>query len=148
MRLTWIAAAAAAATGMAVPAIAGGEWPDGPNKLWFEGLQRPDNHLNPSRKIDQKSLFCCGIADTVKTKFKVEPGDERYPEDRWYAWLKDDWVLVPSEKIVPDFAPMGKPTCFCSPAPFSALCDRKEGSDDARSVITGYVSLANSRACR
>ena len=67
MRLTWIAAAAAAATGMAVPAIAGGEWPDGPNKLWFEGLQRPDNHLNPSRKIDQKSLFCCGIADTVKT---------------------------------------------------------------------------------
>src|SRR6478609_8649160 len=63
MRLTWIAAAAAAATGMAVPAIAGGEWPDGPNKLWFEGLQRPDNHLNPSRKIDQKSLFCCGIAD-------------------------------------------------------------------------------------
>ena len=103
---------AAAATGMAVPAIAGGEWPDGPNKLWFEGLQRPDNHLNPSRKIDQKSLFCCGIADTVKTKFKVEPGDERYPEDRWYAWLKDDWVLVPSEKIVPDFAPDGQAHLF------------------------------------
>jgi len=79
MRLTWIAAAAAAATGMAVPAIAGGEWPDGPNKLWFEGLQRPDNHLNPSRKIDQKSLFCCGIADTVKTKFKVEPGGRTLP---------------------------------------------------------------------
>ena len=60
MRLTWIAAAAAAATGMAVPAIAGGEWPDGPNKLWFEGLQRPDNRLNPSRKVDQKSLFWGG----------------------------------------------------------------------------------------
>ena len=108
MRLTWIAAATAAATGMAVPAFAAGEWPDGPNKLWFEGLQRPDNHLNPSRKVDPKSLFCCGIADTVKTKFKVEPGDERYPEDRWYAWLKDDWVRVPAEKIVPDFAPDGQ----------------------------------------
>jgi hypothetical protein len=112
MRLTWIAAAIAAAMGMAVPAFAGGEWPDGPNKLWFEGLQRPDNHLNPSRKIDQKSLFCCGIADTVKTKFKVEPGDERYPEDRWYAWLKDDWVRVPAEKIVPDFAPDGQAYLF------------------------------------
>ena len=112
MRLAWIAAAAAAATGTAVPAIAGGEWPDGPNKLWFEQLQRPDNHLNPSRQHDQKSLFCCGIADTVKTKFKVEPGDERYPEDRWYAWLKDDWVRVPSQKIVPDFAPDGQAYLF------------------------------------
>ena len=112
MRLAWIAAATAAATGMAVPAFAAGEWPDGPNKLWFEGLQRPDNHLNPSRKVDQKSLFCCGIADTVKTKFKVEPGDERYPEDRWYAWLKDDWVRVPAEKIVPDFAPDGQAYLF------------------------------------
>ena len=42
MRLTWIAAAAAAATGMAVPAVTGGEWPDSPNKPWFENLQRPD----------------------------------------------------------------------------------------------------------
>ena len=112
MRLTWIAAAIAAAMSTAVPAFAGGEWPDGPNKLWFEQLQRPDNHLELYRKLDQKSLFCCGIADTVKTKFKVEPGDERYPEDRWYAWLKDDWVRVPSAKIVPDFAPDGQAYLF------------------------------------
>jgi hypothetical protein len=121
MRLTWIAAAIAAAMGMAVPAFAGGEWPDGPNKLWFEGLQRPDNHLNPWRNLDQKSLFCCGIADTVKTKFKVEPGDERYPEDRWYAWLKDDWVRVPAE--FPTLRLTGKLICFCSPARFNALSD-------------------------
>jgi hypothetical protein len=25
----------------------------------------------------------------------ASPGDERYPEDRWYAWLKDEWVRVP-----------------------------------------------------
>jgi hypothetical protein len=71
---------------------AGGEWPDSPNKAWFEKLQRPDNDKNPHRQLDPKSLFCCGEADTVKTKFKVEEGDERYPEDRWYAWLKNDWV--------------------------------------------------------
>jgi hypothetical protein len=112
MRLTWIAAAIAAAMSTAVPAFAGGEWPDGPNKLWFEQLQRPDNHLELYRKLDQKSLFCCGIADTVKTRFKVEPGDERYPEDRWYAWLKDEWVRVPPEKIVPDFAPDGQAYLF------------------------------------
>ena len=112
---------------------------------WITAPRQP---LNPSRKVDQKSLFCCGIADTVKTKFKVEPGDERYSEDRWYAWLKDDWVLYRRKRLFPTLRLMGKPTCFCSPAPFSALCDRKEGSDDARSVITRCVSLANSRACR
>ena len=50
--------------------FAGGEWPDGPNKHWFQGLKRPDNAKHPYR--DEKSLFCCGVADTVKTKFKVE----------------------------------------------------------------------------
>jgi hypothetical protein len=102
MRLNWIAAAIAAAMSTVVPALAGGEWPDGPNKL----------HLAPYRNLDPKSLFCCGIADTVKTKFKVEPGDERYPEDRWYAWLKDQWVQVPPEKIVSDFAPDGQAYLF------------------------------------
>ena len=142
MRLTWIAAAAAAATGMAVPAIAGGEWPDGPNKLWFEGLQRPDNHLNPSRKIDQKSLFCCGIADTVKTKFKVEPGDERYPEDRWYAWLKDDWVLVPSEKIVPDFAPDGQALSVSARRHHSVLCATERRALTMRAALLLAVFLS------
>ena len=36
---------------------------------WFENLQRPDNHLHPYR--DPKSLYCCGEADVVRTKFKV-----------------------------------------------------------------------------
>jgi hypothetical protein len=112
MRLTLAAAALAAAMSTTVPAHAGGEWHDGPNKLWFEKLQRPDNHLAPYRTIDPKSLSCCGVADTVKTQFKVEPGDERYPEDRWYAWLKDEWVRVPPEKIVPDFAPDGQAYLF------------------------------------
>ena len=33
----------------AEPCRAGGDWPDGPNKPWFDGLQRPDNQKNPSR---------------------------------------------------------------------------------------------------
>jgi len=92
------------------PLHAGGEWPDGPNKEWFQALQRPDNYKYPHR--DQKSLFCCGVADTVKTRFKVESGDARYPEDRWYAWLKDEWVLIPPDKIVNDHAPDGQPYLF------------------------------------
>jgi len=128
---------------------AGGEWPDSPNKWWFENLQRPDNHLNPYRKTDPKSLTCCGVADTVKTKFKVEPGDAAHPDDRWYALLSSDcpgsgpycvgeatawpncsvvrsycrpddaaaaelveWVLIPPEKIVPDYAPDGRAYLF------------------------------------
>lgn len=92
---------------------AGGEgFPDGPMKNYFQQLERPDNHLNPSRQIDRKSLFCCGEADTVKTKFKVEPGDEKHPQDTWYAWLNDEWVRVPPEKIVPGDAPDGQAYLF------------------------------------
>ena len=80
MRLTLVAAALAAAVSTVVPAHAGGEWPDSPNKPWFEKLQRPDNHLAPYRNIDPKSLFCCGIADTVKTKFKIEPATNAIPK--------------------------------------------------------------------
>jgi hypothetical protein len=44
---------AAIALFMPLKAFAGGEWPDGPNKAWFQNLERPDNHLNPMR--DQMS---------------------------------------------------------------------------------------------
>jgi hypothetical protein len=93
-----------------MPSLAGGEWPDGPNKAWFQGLQRPDNDKHPYR--DEKSRSCCGAGDVVKTKFKVESGDERYPEDRWYAWLDDKWTPIPPEKIVQDHAPDGQPFLF------------------------------------
>ena len=63
-----------------MPAFAGGEWPDGPNKLWFEQLQRPDNHLAPYRNMDQKSLFCCGIADTVKTNLRSSRATNAIPK--------------------------------------------------------------------
>ena len=59
------------------------EWPDGPNKEFLKNLQRPDIYKNPWR--DKHSQLCCDAGDTVKTKFKVEPGDGLHPEDRWYA---------------------------------------------------------------
>jgi hypothetical protein len=31
---------------------------------------------------------------------------------RGAAWLKDEWVLIPSEKIVEDYAPDGQPYLF------------------------------------
>jgi hypothetical protein len=112
MHIRDVAAIMAATISLAMPSeiLAGGEWPDGPNKGWFQGLQRPDNHKNLHR--DEKSRFCCGIADTVKTKFWVVAGDERYPEDRWYAWLKEQWTPIPPEKIVQDHAPDGQPYLF------------------------------------
>jgi hypothetical protein len=104
------AMAAAASLALTTASFAGGEWPDGPNKAWFKSLQRPDNDANPQR--DEKSRFCCDIADTVKAKFKVEPGDEKYPEDRWYAWIKDEWIPIPPEKVVKDHAPDGRAYLF------------------------------------
>jgi hypothetical protein len=92
------------------PSSAGGEWPDSPHRAWFKQLQRPDNRAHSYR--DEKSRFCCDIADTVDTKFKVESGGGPYPEDTWYAWLNDTWVNIPSEKIVPEFAPTGRAYLF------------------------------------
>ena len=94
----------------ALPCFAGGEWPDSPYKAWFENLQRPDNHLNPHR--DEKSRSCCGVADVVDTKFKVESTVGQHPEDAWYAWLNESWVRIPPEKIVDDFAPNGRAYLF------------------------------------
>jgi hypothetical protein len=88
------------------------EWPDGPNKEFLKNLQRPDNWKNPSRWPNPDSLLCCDAGDTVKTKFKVEVRDGSYPEDRWYAWINGEWVLVPPDKIVPDYAPDGTPYLF------------------------------------
>jgi hypothetical protein len=85
--------------------LAHGDWPDGAHKEWFQNLQRPDNAQHPERQLDPKSLFCCGAADVVKTKFMVEQGGDKYPEDVWYAWLNDTWTKIPPEKIVKDYAP-------------------------------------------
>jgi hypothetical protein len=88
-----------------------GEWPDGPMKEWFRNLKRPDGWKNPH--WDEKSRSCCDVADTVKTKFKVEPlGSGPYPEDVWYAWLNEKWVRIPPEKIVNEYAPNGEPYLF------------------------------------
>ena len=78
----------------------------------MESLQRPDNDRNPQRQLDPKSLFCCGEADIVRTKFKVENAGGRYPEDRWYAWLDDAWTLIPPEKILDEHAPNGEAFLF------------------------------------
>ena len=91
---------------------AGGEWPDGPYKDWFQNLQRPDNDSHPERKLDPKSLSCCGAADVVRTKFRVENNGGQYPEDTWFAWLNESWTRIPNEKIVKDHAPNGQPYLF------------------------------------
>jgi hypothetical protein len=89
------------------------EWPDGPNKEFLKNLQRPDNWKFPSRALgDGRSLSCCDVGDTVQTKFKVEPGEGPHPEDRWYAWINGEWVLVPPDKIVSDYSPDGTPYLF------------------------------------
>ena len=88
------------------------EWPDGPNKSFLQNLQRPDNYKYPHRNKDSQS--CCDAGDTVQTKFRVEPyrKDGHHPQDLWYAWINGEWVLVPPDKIVPDYAPDGQAYLF------------------------------------
>ena len=104
-RTTWSAVLAAAISVVfSTTGLPHGDWPDGPHKLWIESLQRPDNQKNPQR--DELTRSCCGAGDVVKTRFRVLRDDNAlYPEDRWYAWLNETWVLIPPDKILPDYAP-------------------------------------------
>jgi hypothetical protein len=79
-RLGAAALAGCIAIALSSAAFSRGEWPDSPNRAWFENLQRPDNDVHPERRYDPKSLYCCGEADVVKTKFKVE--SQRRPSPR------------------------------------------------------------------
>lgn len=105
----WLRAATLAVTAL-LARSADGVAHDGLHKSWLEGLQRPDNDRHPYR--DPKSQFCCGEADIVRTKFKVENTGGRYPEDRWYAWLNESWTLIPPEKILEEHAPNGEAFLF------------------------------------
>lgn len=69
------------------------QWPAGPLRDYFEKLQRPDNYNRPNTP-DGPSRSCCGAGDVVKTKFKVEVGNGKHPEDVWYAWLKGKWTKI------------------------------------------------------
>jgi hypothetical protein len=109
-RTTWSALAAALLS--AAVAHAGDAWPDGPNKRFFESLQRPDNYKRPYQ--DEHIKSCCGAGDIVKTQFRVVPAADssKHPQDAWVAWHKGKWVRIPSEKIVPDYAPDGQADLF------------------------------------
>jgi len=49
------------------------DWPDGPNKEFFQSLRRPDAWHG----LSDFDRSCCGPGDIGKTKFKVAPGTER-----------------------------------------------------------------------
>ena len=86
---------------------------------------------------------------TVKIKFKVEPGIERYPEDRWYAWLKDEWVLVLPEKIVPDYAPDGQAYLFLLADTISMLraAERRAMTMRGTALLLAALALSRRRSC-
>src|SRR5258705_8451902 len=116
-----------------------GTWPDGPNKQWLESLQRPDNDQHPHRKSDPKSLSCCGAADTVQTKFKVENSGGQYPEDTWYAWLKESWVKIPPERSFKITRRMVSPISSCWLELSSVSCGRRaasKGSNEGDTNVT------------
>jgi|SRR5215831_19516542 len=95
----------------AQPSFSRGDWPNSSLSEWFKNLKRPDGRANPH--WDEKSRYCCDVADAVKTKFRVEKADgTNYPEDVWYAWLKEKWVRIPPEKIIDGFAPNGEGYVF------------------------------------
>jgi hypothetical protein len=87
------------------------KWPhDFPNKTWLESLHRPDNAQHPYRR--DQSLLCCGAADLVTTQFRVEYAGGPHPDDRWFAWVGNEWIKIPPEKIVADHSPDGRPYLF------------------------------------
>jgi hypothetical protein len=98
----------------ALTCLAGGDWPDRPNKEWFQSLQRPDADKNPW--WDAKSHSCCGAGDVVKAKFWVEKAGGPHFEDTWYAWVKNEWVPIPTTRSSRTTRPMDNHIFSCSRA--------------------------------
>jgi hypothetical protein len=86
------------------PAFSGGEW--------TMGLTRSGSRTSFAQTITVVHRVETNLYIAVALRFKVETGDARYPEDRWYAWINERWVLIPQEKIVQDYAPDGQPYLF------------------------------------
>jgi hypothetical protein len=87
-------------------------WPPGPLRDFLEGLQAPDFPY-----VDGAPTSCCGAGDVVDTKFKVEPGDEKHPQDTWYAMmlvLPDDVTAHPLQVSIDiaSLAPNAEITVF------------------------------------
>ena len=61
--------------------FAGGEWPDGPNKHWFQGLKRPDNAKHPRlgerRRRDERRTCGKGPFSLVRSLFGTLLGHPR-----------------------------------------------------------------------
>jgi hypothetical protein len=115
---------------VASPAFADSEqWPDGPNKRFFQTLERPDAW----KGANAFERSCCGHGDIIKTKFKVEPGGGEHPQDTWFAWLQDKWVEIPDRKIVPDTRRTGKLIYL------SCTSERFWGAVPAYNVILCFV---------
>jgi hypothetical protein len=89
-----------------VPRVPKRQWAPGPTRDYLRNLRRPDAYQR------EQTPLCCDEGETVDTKFKVEPGDGPHPEDRWYALLDGEWVRVPPDKIVTDYAPDGRAYIF------------------------------------
>jgi hypothetical protein len=89
-----------------VPLVPKRQWPPGPTRDYLRSLRRPDAYQHDHTPL------CCDVGETVDTKFKVEAGVGPHPEDRWYALLDGEWVRVPPDKIVPDYAPDGRAYVF------------------------------------
>jgi hypothetical protein len=121
---------------------AGDEWPDGPHKEWFQSLRRPDNDQHPERQLDGKSLFCCGAADVVKTRFKVESAGGEHPEDTWYAWLDDDGPGSPRRRSFKTTRRTGSRTFSCWRVPSSASCGPRAVSERGPASRPEYRSTA------
>jgi hypothetical protein len=88
------------------PPVPKRQWPRGPTRDYLRNLRRPDAYQR------EQTPQGCDESETVDTKFKVELGDGPHPEDRWYALLDGEWVRVPPDKIVPDYAPDGRAYIF------------------------------------
>jgi hypothetical protein len=128
-------------------AVACGDWALVFDSAWFHILQRPDNDKNPQR--DHKSRFCCGVADTVKTRFKVEPGTEKYPGIAGTPGSRTNGFRFLRKRSSRATHPTGKPIFFMLARYGAMLCASEGRNLEPTTAFAKFRGkTGHSRQCR
>lgn len=96
------AVAAVVTLAMTAPAMAGGQWTDGPRSKWFKSLMEPDR--------PQQS--CCDVSDCKETQAR------QLPDGSWEAlWGGSRWISIPAEKVLKKPTSIDGNAYLCSTQP-------------------------------
>ena len=129
MRLTWVAAAFAAAMSTAVPAHAGGEWPDGPNKHGSRNYRGPIIISRPTATSTPSRCSVAASPTPSKPNSRSSPATEASRRSLVCLAQRRMGFGAAGKDRARLCARRSSPICSCSPARSNASCGQRADCD-------------------